>query len=60
MDEITVTDNSKFDDWFYEIQGFSMRSEYFYGDCVNPDEQKRKDLMYQWLVCAYNQGMKHT
>lgn len=47
-----------FDDWFHCLEGFAFRSEYFYGDVENPDEQKRKDLMYWWLKAAYDQGVE--
>jgi hypothetical protein len=49
-----------FDDWFHCLEGFAFRSEYFYGDVENPDEQKRKGLMYQWLKAAYDQGVEDS
>ena len=49
-----------FDDWFNSLEGFAFRSEYFYGDVENPDEQKRKDLMHQWLKASYDQGVEDS
>lgn len=47
-----------FDDWFHCLEGFAFRSEYFYEDVKHPDEQKREDLMYQWVKAAYDQGVE--
>ena len=33
-------------------------SEYFYGDAETEDPQQRKDLMYKWLLAAYEEGYK--
>jgi hypothetical protein len=51
----------KFQKWFHDIYGgFSLRSEYFFGDCEVEDVNTRKDLMYKWLhsafVMGYNMG----
>lgn len=49
-----------FDDWFHCLERFAFRSEYFYGDVEVQDEEKRKDLMYQWLKAAYDQGVEDS
>ena len=49
-----------FDDWFNSLEGFAFRSEYFYGDAGVQDEEKRKDLMYQWLKASYDQGVQDS
>ena len=46
-----------FDDWFHGIYGrFTLRSEYFYGDCKLNDEEKLKDSMYEWIHVAFITG----
>ena len=65
------TSDWKFDDtieegfveWFNDLYGeYSLRSEWFYGDCEVEDVKTRKDLMYRWAhasyVSGYNSGMK--
>ena len=52
-----------FVEWFNDLNGgYSLRSEWFYGDCEVEDEKTRKDLMYKWIhaayVSGYNSGMK--
>ena len=43
--------------WFHELYGkFSLRSEWFYGDCDVEDEKTRKDLMYKWAHAAFVSG----
>ncbi len=44
-------------EWFNGDYGeFSIRSEWFFGDCEVEDEKTRKDLMYKWLHAAYCSG----
>jgi hypothetical protein len=46
-----------FQEWFNDFHGsFSLRSEWFFGDCEVGDENTRKDLMYRWLHAAYVAG----
>ena len=46
-----------FDDWFHGDYGpYTLRSEYFYGDCVPDDEENLKDLMYKWVHAAFATG----
>jgi hypothetical protein len=50
-----------FVEWFNDIYGvYSLRSEWFFGDCEVEDVNTRKDLMYKWLhsafVVSYNMG----
>jgi len=52
-----------FVEWFHDLYGgYSLRSEWFYGDCEVEDVKTRQDLMYKWLhsayVSGYNAGMK--
>ena len=47
----------KFQEWFNEIYGvYSLRCEWFYGDCEVEDEKTRKDLMIKWLHSAFLTG----
>ncbi len=53
-----------FQEWFNDLYGdFSLRSEWFYGDCEVKDENTLKDLMYKWVHSAflegYNMGRLH-
>ena len=43
-----MTDNG-FDDWFYELEGFSFRAEHFWGDF----DAKNQIAMVEWLRTAY-------
>jgi hypothetical protein len=43
--------------WFNGDYGpYSLRSEYFFGDCEVKDENTLKDLMYKWLHSSYLNG----
>jgi len=55
------SDNAEesFTTWFNEIYGtYSHRCEWFFGDCEVKDEKTRKDLMYQWIHCAFAEGYR--
>jgi hypothetical protein len=46
-----------FQEWFNDLYGdYSLRSEWFFGDCEVKDENTLKDLMYKWLHSAYLNG----
>lgn len=46
-----------FVDWFNGSYGsYSLRSEWFFGDCEVGDEKTRKDLLYKWIHAAYIAG----
>jgi len=46
-----------FVEWFNGDYGsYSLRSEYFFGDCEVKDENTLKDLMYKWLHSSYLNG----
>ena len=40
------------------VSPYTFLSEYFYGDAETEDPQQRKDLMYKWLLAAYEEGYK--
>jgi hypothetical protein len=47
----------QFSYWFNEIYGnYSLRSEWFYGDCLIEDEKTRQNMLYRWLHSAYVAG----
>jgi len=55
----------QFNYWFNDLHGsYSLRSEWFYGDCEIADEKTLKDVMYKWLhaayVAGYNKGYKRA
>ena len=46
-----------FDDWFHGDYGpFSLRSEYFYGDCKEEDLKTLEKLMSEWVHVAFVTG----
>ena len=46
-----------FDDWFHGDYGpFSLRSEYFYGDCKEEDLKTLEKSMYEWVHVAFATG----
>lgn len=44
-----------FDDWFYELEGFTFRSERFWDDV---DHQRNSEIL-NWLKTAYEIGEQH-
>ena len=43
--------------WFNSTYGsYSLRSEWFFGDCEVEDEKTRKDLLYKWIHASYVAG----
>ena len=48
-----------FNTWFNDLYGkFSHRCEWFYGDAEVEDEKTRKELMYEWIHCAFAEGYR--
>ena len=63
--EFDDTAEESFVDWFHDLYGaYSMRSEWFYGDCMERDEKQRESIMIKWLhsayVAGYNTGRNHA
>lgn len=47
----------EFVEWFHGDYGpFTLRSEYFFGDCEVEDVKTRQDLMYRWVHSAFLEG----
>jgi hypothetical protein len=43
--------------WFNDLyDAYSLRAEWFYGDCIVEDENQRKDIMRKWVHTAYVNG----
>jgi hypothetical protein len=47
-----IASNEKFENWFYEIEGFGFRSERFYSDC----EYGNNECLRNWLLTAWQLG----
>lgn len=48
-----------FTTWFNELYGtYSLRCEWFFGDCEVEDVNTRKDMMYKWIHCAFAEGYR--
>jgi hypothetical protein len=45
----------EFDNWFYELEGFHIRAERFWGDY----ESKDRDVMIEWMRTAYQMGYEN-
>ena len=46
-----------FDDWFHGDYGpYTLRSEYFYGDCAEEDLKTLEKLMSEWIHVAFVTG----
>ena len=46
-----------FDDWFHGDYGpYTLRSEYFYGDCKEEDLKTLEKSMYEWAHVAFVTG----
>lgn len=49
-----------FNEWFHGDYGpFTLRSEYFYGDCEIEDLKTLQDLMYKWVHVAFVTGYEY-
>jgi hypothetical protein len=43
--------------WFHDLYGgYSLRSEWFFGDAMIEDENQRKSILASWLHSAYIAG----
>jgi hypothetical protein len=50
VDEIETS----FNEWFHSNHtDYSLKSEYFYGDCAVEDLKTREDLMRKWVYAAF-------
>lgn len=46
-----------FQTWFNDnMSPYTFRSEWFYGDVEIDDKELRKNMMYKWLISAYEEG----
>ena len=55
--EFSVESENAFDDWFHGDYGpYTLRSEYFYGDCAEEDLKTLEKAMYQWVHVAFVTG----
>jgi hypothetical protein len=47
----------EFSEWFHgDYDPFSLRSDYFYGDCKVEDVKTLEKLMFQWIHVAFVTG----
>lgn len=49
----------KFEDWFYEQEGFALRAERFYSE-IDPDSRIDTKLLVSWLKAAYEEGYNQS
>ncbi len=47
-----------FEDWFFEINGYTLRAEWFYVDVTSVKEGKSEQSLVQWLRAAYEAGQE--
>lgn len=47
-----------FEDWFFEINGYTLRAEWFYADVTSVKEGKSGQSLVQWLRAAYEAGQE--
>lgn len=48
--------NEKFEDWFYELECFSFRSERAIDDLFYASETNNIEMIRQWLYAAFEAG----
>lgn len=48
----------KFEDWFYELEGFAFRAERFYDDLTHY-QGDNIETIEKWLRAAYEVGREH-
>jgi hypothetical protein len=59
--EYNIHAEDSFAEWFHDLYGgYSLRSEWFYGDCKVEDEKTRQDIMCSWIHDAYIAGYEHA
>ena len=56
---------STFDEWFHQLEAFSLKSERFFGDCSHYTkcicelEQKEAEMVFlSWLKAAFQAGQE--
>jgi hypothetical protein len=57
--EFDTAAEEAFTEWFNDLiaeGAYSLRSEWFFGDCEVGDEKTRKDLLVKWVHSAYVAG----
>lgn len=54
-----------FDEWFYQLEYYSLKNERFFGDCdhylKNEDELQKKEwerILLSWLKAAFQAGQE--
>jgi hypothetical protein len=48
---------NSFNDWFYSNHtDYSLKVEYFCGDCSIEDPKTREDLMRKWVYAGFYEG----
>jgi hypothetical protein len=52
VDEI----ENNFQNWFHDLYGYSLRSEWFYGDCEIGDVKTRQDMLQKWIYASFYEG----
>jgi hypothetical protein len=45
-----------FQNWFHDLYGYSLRSEWFYGDCEIGDVKTRQDMLQKWIYASFYEG----
>lgn len=49
----------KFEDWFYEPEGFCIKAERFYED-IDVFARKKPEVLVEWLRSAFEAGQSST
>jgi hypothetical protein len=44
--------NKEFDEWFWELEGYHIRSERFWDDV----DHNRREQIYEWMQTAFEVG----
>ena len=53
VDEIETS----FNEWFHSNHtDYSLKSEYFYGDCEIGDVKTRQDMLKKWIYASFYEG----
>lgn len=48
----------KFEDWFYELENFTIRAEWFHEDLAHYQGDNPETII-KWLRAAYDSGREH-
>ena len=47
----------KFEDWFYQLEGYTLKAERFY-EAIDVFARKKPEVLVEWLRAAFEAGQQ--